>query len=92
MKSGLDLIKFTLTDEMAKEMISINNIKKELVNKRLEYKYLNSDNKSIKELEKEIKILEEKFNESKKMFIILFQKNNIEEIKEYLSIIDKQEI
>ena len=28
MKSELDLIKFTLTDEMAKEMISINNIKK----------------------------------------------------------------
>ena len=30
MKSELDLIKFTLTDEMAKEMININNIKKHL--------------------------------------------------------------
>ena len=92
MKSELDLIKFTLTDEMAKEMISINNIKKELVNKKIEYKYLKSENKYTKKIDKEIKILEEKFNKAKKKFIILFQKNNSEEIKEYLSIVDKQEI
>ena len=92
MKSELDLIKFTLTDEMAKEMININNIKKELVNKKIEYEYLKDDNKGCEELEKEIKILENKFSESKKKFIILFQKNNSEEIKEYLNIMDKQEI
>lgn len=91
MKSELDLIKFTLTREMAEEMININNMKKLLVNKRIEYNNLKEKNGDTKLLESEIKDLESTINISKKKFINLFQKNNKEEIKEYLNIIERQE-
>lgn len=91
MKSELDLIKFTLTREMAEEMININNMKKLLVNKRIEYNDLKEKNGDTKLLESEIKDLESTINISKKKFINLFQKNNKEEIKEYLDIIERQE-
>lgn len=92
MKSELNLIKFTLTREMAEEMININNIKKKLIDKKLEYNYLKESSIDTKTIEKEIKILEDKINDSKKRFIRLFQSNNKEQIKSYLDLTEKQEI
>ena len=73
-------IKFNLTPLMAEEIVKINNLKIELqdISKEIE---CNGDNNELS-LKKE-KILK-KIDIQKKKFIKEFQKNNQEQINEYL--------
>lgn len=73
-------IKFNLTPLMAEEIVKINNLKIELqdISKEVE---CNGDNNELSLRKK--KILE-KIDIQKKKFIKEFQKNNQEQINEYL--------
>jgi len=76
MKSDL---KFTLTKEMAQELLNYNEVKKEYIKKMIDYE--DNSNENIKQ---ELIKLEEYLDNSRKRFIELFKKNNKEEIQKYL--------
>lgn len=75
MDKDLESVKFNLTEEMSKELIKFNNLKKELNNTK--------DKNKIKELEEEL-------NNSRNNFIKQFQKSNKDEIKMYKQLKDQK--
>ena len=79
MKEKLDLVKFNLTEEMTKELISFNSLKKDLIKLRNKK---NVDLKKIQELEDEL-------NMTRIKFIKEFRNNNQEEINTYLQLKDQ---
>jgi len=82
MKEKLELVKFNLTEEMSKQLIKFNNLKKELLSlKQKEY----IDNKDLIKIKK----LEDELNITRIKFIKDFRKNNQEEIIKYLEIKDQ---
>lgn len=82
MKEKLELVKFNLTDNMTKELIKFNNLKKELILLKNK-KYLNKEDViNINNLESEL-------NKTRIKFIKEFRANNKEEIINYLKIKDQ---
>lgn len=75
MDKELESVKFNLTEEMSKELIKFNKLKKELNNTK--------DKNKIKDLEIKIK-------ESRNNFIKQFQKSNKDEIKKYKQLKDQK--
>lgn len=75
MDKDLESVKFNLTDEMSKELIKFNKLKKELNNTK--------DKNKIKDLEIKLK-------ESRNNFIKQFQKSNEDEIKKYKQLKDQK--
>ena len=75
MDKELESVKFNLTEEMSKELIKFNKLKKELNNTK--------DKNKIKDLEIKIK-------ESRNNFIKQFQKSNEDEIKKYKQLKDQK--
>ena len=75
MDKDLESVKFNLTEEMSKELIKFNKLKKELNNTK--------DKNKIKDLEIKIK-------ESRNNFIKQFQKSNEDEIKKYKQLKDQK--
>ena len=75
MDKDLESVKFNLTEEMSKELIKFNKLKKELNNTK--------DKNKIKDLEIKIK-------ESRNNFIKQFQKSNKDEIKKYKQLKDQK--
>lgn len=82
MNKQLDLVKFNLTQEMTKDLIKFNNLKKELI-------HLNQKEYLNKEELIQIKELEDKLKATRMNFIKGFRENNQEEIQEYLKIKDQ---
>ena len=82
MKQNLDLVKFNLTKQMAKDLIEFNNLKKELIKLKEIDNLTNKKNKEIKKLEEQLNIIKIKF-------IKEFRENNKEEIIKYLEIKDQ---
>jgi len=82
MKSKLESVSFNLTNEMTKELIKFNNVKKELIKLR---------NKEILDKEDLLKKgeLEKELNKTRISFINAFRNNNKEEIIEYLKLKDQ---
>lgn len=74
MKKYIDLIKFTLTSDMAQELLQFNILKTKLC--------------TLKD-EAEIKKVVNEMEHLKNSFIYKFQINNKKQIKEYLKILDE---
>ena len=82
MKEKLDLVKFNLTNEMSKELIKFNKLKKEL--NKIKSKEIKDEIDVVN-----LKELEDKLNEVRINFIKEFRNNNKAEINEYLQIKDQ---
>jgi hypothetical protein len=82
MNKQLDLVKFNLTEEMTKQLIEFNKLKKELITLK------EKENLNIEETIK-LKELDDRLNKSRLNFIKEFRRNNKEEIEEYLKIKDQ---
>ena len=82
MKSKLESVSFNLTNEMTKELIKFNNVKKELIKLR---------NKEILDKEDLLKKgeLEKELNKTRISFINEFRNSNKEEIIKYLQLKDQ---
>lgn len=77
-------IKFNFTKKMATQMISINNLKKQLIELNEQKKQnLNKDDYLI--LEHEYDNIIKEIEQCKKEFIKEFQKQNQKQIKQYLN-------
>ena len=82
MKSKLESVSFNLTNEMTKELIKFNNVKKELI--KLKNKEILDKEDLLKKGE-----LEKELNKTRISFINAFRNNNKEEIIEYLKLKDQ---
>lgn len=82
MKEQLKSVKFNLTEEMTKELIKFNKLKKELIS-------LKQKGELTKEEFIQIKEIQDKLNKTRIRFIKEFRKNNKEEIDKYLELKDQ---
>ena len=82
MKKQLKSVKFNLTEEMTKELIKFNKLKKELIS-------LKQKEELTKEEFIQIKEIQDKLNKTRIRFIKEFRKNNKEEIDKYLELKDQ---
>ena len=82
MNEKLDLVRFNLTNDMTRELIKFNELKKELLYLKNKKLLTNQDIVKIKETET-------KLNKTKIKFIKEFRENNKEEILKYLKIKDQ---
>lgn len=82
MEKQLDSVKFNMTEEMTKELIEFNYLKKELLN-------LMQKENHTKEEFIQMKEIEDKLNKVRINFIKNFRKNNKEEIEKYLKLKDQ---